>query len=352
MSADTDGVGAQLPGGVADAAGRTGYFASVSGGIDAVELETGRLLWNDRNALDPLLFSRNRLFATALLPGKPNALQIIAIDGTGDGRQVLGATPIVFPEWVSVRPVPGHSFHATAHILDDTLQLRWVARSRYMGGAPPPPEVLSEFERDAAGVARIDLNSDRIEMLPADTPWLGKIRDVPPDVAGWTSYPYWMDGRAEQRPFFTDRVAAVLQMQRTGDLQTILLRRWDLDATRQMPVVALAEGRQLAPLVSLDEKYVFVQGTLPPNAESATARPWWVFSVDSGERVATLHHEQSAISVAIIGPRVYYAVSKQASPNQRSPLGLTLKAVDLQTGGVIWERLIRDRGRENPALPP
>ena len=36
-----------LPGGVADPAGKTGYVTNATGGIDAIDLEGGRLLWQD-----------------------------------------------------------------------------------------------------------------------------------------------------------------------------------------------------------------------------------------------------------------------------------------------------------------
>ena len=45
---------AYLPGGVADAEGKTGYLANPQGGIDAVNLKTGKLLWDTSSSFPRL----------------------------------------------------------------------------------------------------------------------------------------------------------------------------------------------------------------------------------------------------------------------------------------------------------
>src|SRR5205823_4768852 len=65
-----------LPCGVADAAGRTGYLSNPGGGIDAVDLLTGDLLWKSDEAQRPLLVVGGRLYAQAGL--KRNRIRVLA----------------------------------------------------------------------------------------------------------------------------------------------------------------------------------------------------------------------------------------------------------------------------------
>ena len=49
-----------LPGpGVADPAGKVGFFPSTTGGIDALDLANGKLLWTSKDANRPLLAAGN-----------------------------------------------------------------------------------------------------------------------------------------------------------------------------------------------------------------------------------------------------------------------------------------------------
>jgi hypothetical protein len=52
-----------IPGGVADAQGKIGYLANPKGGIDAVDLKSGNLLWHSAAASYPLLVHEKRLYA-------------------------------------------------------------------------------------------------------------------------------------------------------------------------------------------------------------------------------------------------------------------------------------------------
>jgi hypothetical protein len=52
-----------LPRGVADLAGRIGYISSIKGGIDAVDLETGKLVWHSEEALVPLIVYKGLVLA-------------------------------------------------------------------------------------------------------------------------------------------------------------------------------------------------------------------------------------------------------------------------------------------------
>ena len=60
-----------LPGsGVADPAGKTGFFPNTAGDIDALDLATGKVRWTSKDANRPLLATDNRLFAQQSEKGK------------------------------------------------------------------------------------------------------------------------------------------------------------------------------------------------------------------------------------------------------------------------------------------
>ena len=101
-----------LPCGVADAAGRTGFLANAAGGIDAVDLVAGELLWSTDEAQRPLLVVGDRLYAQAGL--KRNRIRILAFDINKTGECVLESDAVVLPPWVVVGEAPGHSFTASS----------------------------------------------------------------------------------------------------------------------------------------------------------------------------------------------------------------------------------------------
>jgi hypothetical protein len=152
-------------GGVADPAGQVGYFRNTSGGIDALDLETGKLLWATREASHPLLATADRLFAHAPVPKKANGVRVVVLDVKNQGKRVLESQGVMFPEWVSVGPGHGRSFAATARLAPQGLLLIWNARAWYAGGAQPTPEIEQAARKSASGVVRVDPASGQVAAL-------------------------------------------------------------------------------------------------------------------------------------------------------------------------------------------
>src|SRR5690242_21101788 len=67
-----------LPHGLADPAGRIGFFASATGGIEALDLVSGKVLWQTHEAQRPLLLDGDHLIAQA--GTKRNRLRILRLD--------------------------------------------------------------------------------------------------------------------------------------------------------------------------------------------------------------------------------------------------------------------------------
>jgi len=161
-----------LPGdGVADPARKTGFFPNTSGGVDALDLGTGKVLWSSKEANRPLVASENRLFAQK---GNGNQLRVVALDTAKEGKRVFESPPLPLPGWASVEPAYGRRFASSVRLDKNGLFLTWEARAFYAGGAPPPPQVLKAAQMDASGVVQIDVDSGKIEALDGDKIAAGK----------------------------------------------------------------------------------------------------------------------------------------------------------------------------------
>ena len=128
-----------LPGGsVADPDGKVGFVPNTAGGIDALDLASGKLLWDTKEAPRPLLATADRLFAQAPIGGKANQVRFVVLDTTRKGKRLVESQPLSFPGWVSVSVAHGRSFGSTGRLDGDALLLIWQARSWYAGGAGRP----------------------------------------------------------------------------------------------------------------------------------------------------------------------------------------------------------------------
>lgn len=156
----------QLPGGgVADAAGKWGYVPNPAGGIDALDLTSGKLLWSSPDANHPLLAIDGRLFARKHDPAKPNVVRVVVLDAAQNGKRVLESQAITFPDWVSIGVSHGRTFRDSARFESGQLSLIWDATAFYAGGAAPPPEVEQAARKAAAGVVAIDLKDGTTKSL-------------------------------------------------------------------------------------------------------------------------------------------------------------------------------------------
>src|SRR5689334_20206779 len=81
----------ELPGGgVASPDGKVGYFPSAAGGIDALDLAKGAVLWSSKDASQPLLATESRLFARSSAGG----LRVVALDVGNNGKRVFETQPV------------------------------------------------------------------------------------------------------------------------------------------------------------------------------------------------------------------------------------------------------------------
>ncbi len=326
-----------LPEGIADPAGGTGFFATGAAAIEAIGLAEGSLLWHTEAAERPLLLSGHLLAAQASVPGRPNALRIVLLDVSKNGEPVLTSEPVVLPEWVDACARAPEAFRTRARLEARGLILDWEAHDRYAGGAPPSRQVSRQAARDAAGAVRIDLDTGRAETVASErsgaSPGAATLREADsppssPDVV-WQTEP-WSAGTG-------DRLAALAMKQESPDL-SLSLETWGGGASRATPKrFELARGAGMAPSLSLDGKYVLVEPD-EPALPAGSLRTWWVFETATGRRIATIPHEEGAREPSVVGSRLFYLLQDPQRPAPGQEMRTILKARDLHSGELLWER--------------
>jgi hypothetical protein len=134
-------------------------FVPGTGGIDALALFNGKLLWQSQAASTPLLATDQRVFAQAAVKGKRNRVRVVILDAVG-GEHILTSNTITFPGWVSVQPDYGLRFRSGARLEEGGLLLLWDARAFHDGGEPPHDP--DPHKKHAGGAVRVDLVTGKV----------------------------------------------------------------------------------------------------------------------------------------------------------------------------------------------
>jgi hypothetical protein len=312
-----------LPWGVANGAGRLGFATNATGGIDAFNLSTGKALWSSAEANKPLAVAADRLIAQA--PEKANAVRIVALD-VNSGKRLFRSDAVTFPDWVAVGLTHGRSFASQGRVEKGALWLRWSARAWYAGGARPTPEVERRARKNADGVARVDLTTGKVEMLAADKmPPLPKVK-LPPGAEKVVS----------------DKYAIATTSERVGREQRLVLKRWDLATGKALPPIELLSALALRVEVSADARTVLVHKAVASSALPPGDYAWWAFSTETGKLLSKFAYEQGTTTATALGGRAYLVVQVpgKGGPRPHRTIQRALKAIDLKTGKLAWERPI------------
>lgn len=319
-----------FPRGVADPGGQRGFMADAAGGILAIDLHAGAVLWSTTAASRPLVVVGERLVAQRLVDDRLNTLRIALLDVTRRGQLVLISDPVVFPEWVSVTTSTEESFAFSVRVEQDQLYLEWEAHARYRGGAAPTARILQQAARDAQGLAVLNLESGEVRMLTSEERAIRQRQQT----AQTTAAPGWTVRDPSAEPWVAGKKRALLVWEEMDGELSLRLATWD-PPNGEVRTVELARGRGLVARPIPDGRHIFV------HREPVVAQPsaWWVFSAETGERVTTLPYEPGAQSPCVLGARVYYLVE---GPVAGSPTGqvtrrCTLKARELATTRLLWE---------------
>ena len=322
-----------LPEGVADPAGHTGFFASATGGIEAIDLASGKVLWQTHEAQRPLLLDGDRLLAQA--GTKRNRLRILRFDPKRRGECEFESDPIVFPAWVVTGEAHGRSFAAHWQVQKHHLVLHWEASAWYAGKTRPTPEAAQAARKHAAGMARIDLRTGQVEIRPAEK------KDTPPSPP----LPDHLEKKAQRWQGQVGPHRKVLTLEEENGQQCLVLHSWDRRNQTEQTPKELLRGKRLLARATLDERILCLRevNPVPDERLSLSSKKalgtWWLFSVQTGELIGRIPDEAGMHALAVRDKRIFYLVPGmfRGSLDQPSVQPRILRVLDLASGKKLWE---------------
>jgi hypothetical protein len=333
-----------LPGGVLDPSGKTGYVTNADGGIDALDLSTGDVRWSSREARRPVLVVGDRLYAWTMVSDKPHVLRIVTLDLTEKGKRVQESEPVTFPDWISLEEGHGHSFAEAWRLEKGKVILEWEARAWYSGGARPTPRKEAAARKQATGRVVFEPETGRVEMPPVE------------NRAEAIKLPQALEKLVVRwQGLVGDRFAALVLEEEAGE-QLFVLRWWDPAGQPIGDPKELLRGKRLLVLPTADSQYLCLRAATNRPEEKRTPVEqapfaWSVIDPATAERIGTVPYEAGTQALVIVSPRAYYLVT---GPLKGPLTGAfvqprILKASDLKTGKVLWERPVE--GKRHVAPP-
>ncbi len=327
-----------FPKGVADEAGQRGFVSKQEGGIDALDLSNGELLWSTDVASRPLIVNGEQLLAQSTMSEQENAFRVAALDAARDGSLLSMSEPLVFPDWVQVDETDESLFSIRARLREGELWLTWEAHSRYRGGAPPPQFILREATKDFVGTTIVNLRTGEVRMLSDVETTRAQ---EPSDSQLHPSLPYQMGfSQREAGWMVDDKIAALASVERGGQ-QSIILQTWDAQTGEANPSVELSSESGQTFYVTPEGLYIFLQSE-EPEATGGEQRRWKIFSTQTGQPVAEWLVEASAQAACVLNDSKVYYLAAEASSDDAAHESQMLKARDLKTGELLWERQLEE----------
>ncbi|HVR96961.1 MAG TPA: hypothetical protein VMW27_10120 [Thermoanaerobaculia bacterium] len=292
---------------VVDAASGAAYVMSPTGGIDAVQLSTGNVLWKSRAGVKPLLVTQGTLVAQAEPSSPRGELLIVAID-TRAGRSQR-KVEVKLPDGIRARLVdsPSKSFRAQAFAAaNGDVVVTWLSEGdQVLQGAVPP-------DREAPPGGGIAGQAAAARAALSQTTGAARI-----DFAA---------GRAVAVPYA--KAQALKPAMEKAATPTDL--------------------RQLA---AIDGRHILSSERSPGGSLFMPYR--WTIATAAGAEIATIDAPVSMAPFVIAGNRLFYVAqpSVRREGNQLVEEPLRLRSLDLATGNATWEKAVIDSTYEG-ILPP
>jgi outer membrane protein assembly factor BamB len=324
---------------IAPAAGRL-YMMNPQGGIDAIELATGNLLWTTKAAAKPLAVFDDRLAAQADLTHGSGSLPIVLLNAKSGRAESTISIPTPDGVTPSVDDQMSSSSSVSARVEPDGLLVWWELKRTDVSPLPHVAHIhtdsggalinLQNYQTTALASEQVEARR-RAKMSAAMRPRLNK---------GEALYfaPQLVDG------YFVS-----VKPGPAGAGQHAVLKRWSAGSGEPLPDVELGPG-YIDSSASADESLLLV---ISKASTSGADYLWSFYAIASGERVAEVRLPQSGQSFFVSHSILIY----EAAPANRKaggswvyePLGLC--ALNLKTGTEIWRRALRDTSYNGPYPP-
>jgi outer membrane protein assembly factor BamB len=339
-----------FPDGVTDPERRTAFVSSPKGGIQAIRLEDGKVLWtNDEVKAQPWLVAGTRLVG--------RGERLLVLDLRKEGKLVRQCDAPAYPK-VEVPDRCTVSFNLWgAHAAGDVLESKWyaVAAIDRSKGRPFSFQAWTAFNKAVpVGTVKVHLDTGRVEVQtdpkPADVtgelmPQAAKPAQRMPAglpeklTAVWQQHHKDQDGRIAVLDGRLVGVSLILEKAGQEYLKKVVLNSWDLKTAKAAEPVELVKDKALAianVMLTEDRRHAAVQFST-----SALT----IYSLADGKTVASDVKGVSSPTNAIVDGTRLYSVEPTGTGG-----GRTLRALDLKSGKPVWDRPVQPRS--TIPLPP
>jgi hypothetical protein len=326
-----------LPGGIADADGKTAYLQGKDGVLAAVDLDKGTDLWKTEAVLTPLGLRGRRLVTAAAVKDKPSQIRIVVLDLTQDGKKLSESDPI---DISGFRKGLQGIVLVRGFLDGDDLLLQWTA---VWNRVPREPNELPVY---GLGLTRVNLKSGKAVTLTEK-----EKNDLRPPLKLSAKLEEALTRNPGQRTQFLNEGAwsseprRLISGNRVGTIhreqvekeEKVVLRTWDLRTGEDADTTVLLQRPfGLHFKEALDGRFVAFELT-PPNTQRGKqpeAAFWDVFSVAEKKRVGKVPIDWNSTALGVSGDRAFVCQDELKQDECRS----VLKAYDLRTGKLLWER--------------
>lgn len=298
---------------VVDTASGTAYVMSPQGGIDAVDLASGNVVWKSQAAAKPLLVANGTLVAQAT-PSQPGEMDVVLIDSKQGNEKERKKVKVPPATRANVVDGPTASFRAQAFATTGgDVVITWESQDgRSLQGVLPPT-----VEAPQAGDAKSATAS---------------LRAVPNEPV---------------------RGAARLSKGQVVSMKFEEAKSLKKAPVTKAPVAAksaavAAAARQL---VSLDGKHVLHSTAAP---EGGLWMPYrWTVTDAAGVTVGLVDAPISMAPFVVAGSKVLFVAQPSARKEGDKMIEqpLRLVALDLQTGAAMWAVPVVDVNYRGPLAP-
>jgi len=319
------------------------YLMRPAGGIEAIDLASGRARWTVTAADRPLLLHGQILLAQAEDDAGPGILRLIAVDTTAPGG-VVSRFDVPLPAGISagIDDAPNRSFRVDAWSRGESIIVSWAyEESRATGGEHAPAGLA--LDRHEAGGVEIDLRDGRLRELgemdrrrlqAGRSPGLARLIET---------------GAAPVATWRGDTFHSALSPGSPGT-GIVTIKRWSSATGDPLPDLAISTGTSTVRSPSADGSHLLASrmiGVTPAGEEDYL---WTIFSLETGSPTAQVHGATPGawffISGALLVHEVRPVTREAADRKQRQPT--MLRAVDLGSGAEVWSRALRDTADRGP----
>jgi len=254
-------------------------YVMVPGGVAAVDLNSGAVLWQSNAAAKPLALNGNTLVSQVEPDRITNRLQLVALDVRERGA-VRARNSIALPEGVqvSVGESPLGAFIATGRPGDGTVIVTWQYVPRNLRGRDDDIEekrasAASAVRRPAQGAVRINVATGAMTRM--DTAAM-----TPPASSSWalTSRSRPSSASSKSRQFESADQRHLLASERIADDREFRKYRWTIFDEAGTRLGEIRSHIAFAPFVVRDNVLVFE--TTPYAVAGHGAEPAKLHGVD------------------------------------------------------------------------